>query len=154
MAISVTWQFFNQARKSKASAETGYVFGELGVREDQYKLEKGAYLAAAACPATVPGPTGLMVASLQAAGGCYAPSTSAWDQLRVRIGEAKLYCQYTVVTGTGTGTSAPAGFTWSSPSTAWYYLLATCDTDGNAATNSQYFLASNDTTIQSSNEGR
>jgi prepilin-type N-terminal cleavage/methylation domain-containing protein len=154
LTVVVVPQFFGQARKSKASAEVGYVFGELGVREDQYKLEKGSYLGATACPATLPGPTGVTIASLQATGGCYAPTTSAWDQLRVRIGEAKISCQYTITVGSGTGTSAPTGFTWASPSTAWYYVLATCDTDGNATTNSQYFLASTDTTIQKTNEGQ
>ena len=153
LAYLVVPQFMSQSRKSKAGSEIGYMFGELGVREDQYKLEKGSYLAAT-CPTSVPAPTGVAITTLQTAGGCYAPLTSAWAQLRVRVGEAKLYCQYTVTTGTGTGTSAPAGFTWASPSTAWYYILATCDTDGVASTNSQYFIASSDSTIQKLNEGR
>ena len=155
LAYLVIPQFFSQTRKSKASSEIAYMFGELQVREDQYKLEKGAYLAAAACPTTLPTPSaGITVASLQGAGGCDAPTTSAWDQMRVRVGESKLYCQYAITTGSGTGTSAPTGFTWSSPVTGWYYIVATCDTDGVTSVNSQYFIASTDTTIQKLNEGK
>jgi prepilin-type N-terminal cleavage/methylation domain-containing protein len=145
--------FAKEARKSKGGSEVAYMFGELAVREDQYKLEKGSYLAATACPTTLPAPSGVLVSTLQVSGGCDAPSTSAWDQMRVRLGESKLYCQYTISVGTGTGTSAPTGFTWSSPATAWYYLQATCDGDGNTATNATYFLASTDTTVQKLNEG-
>ena len=43
--------FTKQSRKSKASSEANAVFAELSVREEQYKLENGAYLTAAACPA-------------------------------------------------------------------------------------------------------
>lgn len=154
LAYLVIPSFMRESRKSKASSEIAYMFGELAVREDQYKLEKGSYLAATACPTTLPSPSGVAISTLQASGGCDAPSTSAWDQMRVRLGESKLYCQYTISAGTGTGTSAPTGFTWSSPSTAWWYILATCDGDGVTSVNAQYFLASTDTTIQKQNEGR
>lgn len=154
LAYLVIPTFAKESRKSKASSEVAYMFGELAVREDQYKLEKGSYLAATACPTALPAPTGVAVSTLQATGGCDAPTTSAWDQMRVRLGESKLYCQYTIATGSGTGTSAPTGFTWASPATAWYYLLATCDGDGNTTTNAQYFTASTDSTVQKLNEGR
>jgi hypothetical protein len=122
------------------------MFAELAMREDQYKLENGAYLAAAACPSTTVR-TGTSAASCVGAGGAWAP-------LRLRLPSPTLLCSYTVTAGTGAGTSGPTGFSFASPPGAWFYLLATCDGDGNASTNAQYFISSVASTIQVQNEGR
>ena len=37
---------------------------------------------------------------------------------------------------------------------SWYYILATCDMDSQAATNSNYFTSSFDSSIQVINEGQ
>lgn len=149
LAAIVVPSFFKESRKSKARSETAYMFGELAVREDQYKLERGVYLAATACPTSPPGPTGVTLDSLTC-----DDTGSPWDLMRVRVGESRLYCSYTITTGTGTGTTNPSGFTWSSPATSWYYIIATCNTDGTTGTESTYFVSSSDSTIQKLNEGQ
>jgi prepilin-type N-terminal cleavage/methylation domain-containing protein len=137
--------FFSQSRKAKAKAEVGAIFGELAIREEQYKLENGAFLTSPACP-TAPVTLGVSPAT------CLA--STAWTKLRVRVQENKIYCSYQIVTGTGAGTTNPNGFTFASPSGSWFYILATCDMDGNSTTNATYFMSSVDTTMQAQNEGK
>ncbi len=147
--------FFGESKKAKARSEVSAMFGEFGVREEQYKLENGAYLAAAACPAT-PAQLG------QDASPCIAAG-QPWANLKVQIdyslGNSSgnqqnfLGCSYTIVTGTGTGTNSPNGFTFTSPPGAWFYILATCDTDGSSTLNSTYFTSSTMSAVQAKNEG-
>ena len=66
----------------------------------------------------------------------------------------KLICSYVTTIGTGVGATGPAGFTFTSPTGSWFYVVATCDGDGVAAVNASYFFASNNATIQVQNEGR
>ena len=121
------------------------MFGELAVRQEQYRLENGAYLATTACPST---PS----AQPQDASGCIAASTD-WHKLRVRLPTEKLRCSYTTEVGSGPGTNDPQGFTFTSPPGSWFYILATCDMDDQPGTNSTYFVSSVDSRIQSQNEG-
>ena len=137
--------FFGQSRKSKAKSEVGAIFSELAVREEQYKLEQGSYLSAPACPAT-PSAAG------QSPSACLATGQPFYN-LRVRIQESSIYCSYAITAGSGAGTNNPAGFTFTSPTGAWYYLLATCDMDNSSTTNSTYFMSSMDATMQKLNEG-
>jgi len=139
--------FTSESRKSKGGSEVGAVMGELAVREEQYRLENNAYLAAAACPAIA-----TISAQAQDASGCIAAG-QPWNTLRVGLPQTTLYCSYQVVAGTGTGTAAPAGFTFASPANSWFYILATCDLDGDATVNSTYFMSSLDSTIQKQNVG-
>ena len=138
--------FFGESRKSRARSEVTWVFAELGIREDQYRLENGAYLNAAPCPAA---PS----AVAQDATPCVATG-QPWASLRVRLQETQLYCSYEVVAGTGTGTNNPGGFTFTSPAGAWYYIIATCNMDNNTAVNSTYFVSNIDSNLQRQNEGR
>ncbi|MDB4959443.1 MAG: hypothetical protein JWO36_7012 [Myxococcales bacterium] len=137
--------FFGESRKSKAKSEVGAMFGELTVREEQYKLENGTYLTAAACPATAS-------ASGQSPASCIA-ATMPWNTMRVQIQEAKLFCSYAITAGTGTGTSNPSGFTFTSPSGAWFYVIATCDMDNSSTLDATYFMSSVDATMQKQNDG-
>jgi prepilin-type N-terminal cleavage/methylation domain-containing protein len=146
LAVVVVPSFMKESRKSKASTEVGAVFAELAVREDQYKLENGVYLAATGCPGST-SPSGAD------ASGCIATS-GVWQPLRVRLPSTNLLCNYVITTGSGTGTSDPGGFTFASPSGEWFYITATCDGDGDTTTNATYFVSSLNTTIQKQNEGR
>jgi prepilin-type N-terminal cleavage/methylation domain-containing protein len=143
LAAIVVPSFTRESRKSKTTSEVAAMFGELSVREDQYKLENGDYLAAAACPSTT-------VSTGQDATGCVG---GLWNGLRVRLPQQKLICSYEIVTGTGTGTNNPAGFSFTSPAGDWFYLLATCDGDGNTAQNATYFMASTSSSIEKRHEG-
>lgn len=135
--------FTKESRKSKAMSEVGATFGELGVREEQYKSENTGYLAAAACP-SAPLAAGTDSSSCIASGG-------VWEPLRVRPQE-KLACSYEITTGTGAGTNNPSGFTFTSPPGNWYYIIATCDMDGDS-TNATYFTSNVNSAIQKQNDG-
>ena len=140
--------FTKQSRKSKASSEANAVFAELSVREEQYKLENGAYLTAAACPAV-----STISAKSQDATSCIA-SGQPWATMRVRLPETNLYCSYEITTGSTAGTNNPSGFTFTSPALPWFYILATCEMDGVTSVHSMYFMSSVDSKIQSRNDGR
>lgn len=137
--------FTKETRKSGASSEVAAMFGELAVRQEQYRLENGGYLATTACPST---PS----AQPQDASACIA-SGSDWEKLRVRLPTETLRCSYVTEVGSGTGTDNPEGFTFTSPPGSWFYIIATCDMDGDAATTSKYFVSSIDSKIQRQNEG-
>lgn len=144
LAVIVVPTFTRETRKSKATSEVVAMFGEIGVRQDQYKAEHGSYFnATGACPATTV-PTG------QDAQSC---SSTTWSGLRLRLPQTNLICSYNIVAGTGTGTNNPGGFAFSSPPGAWYYVIATCDGDGNPATNATYFISSISSQLQKLNEG-
>ena len=138
--------FSKETRKSKAKSEVGAMFGELAIRQDQYKLENGVYLATAACPATT-------VPSGTAAASCVT-SSGPWVPLKVRLPSEKLICSYVTTIGTGTGATPPTGFSFTSPLGTWFTILATCDGDGNTSVNASYYVTSNNPQIQVLNEGR
>ncbi|MGE0869911.1 MAG: prepilin-type N-terminal cleavage/methylation domain-containing protein [Kofleriaceae bacterium] len=144
LAVVVVPQFTGESRKSRASTEVNAMFGELAIRQDQYRVENGVYLATAACPAT---PS----ATAQDASGCIAAGTD-WAKLRVRLPSEKLRCSYVTTVGTTAGTNNPSGFTFTSPASAWYYIIATCNMDGTGG-NSTYFISSTSSAIQKLNEG-
>lgn len=137
--------FFGESRKSRAKSEVGAVFGELSVREEQWQLENGSYLSAAACPAA-PATQGQDPTPCIAAG-------QPWANMRVRIQEALVYCSYGITSGTGTGTTNPNGFTFTSPAGSWFYIIATCNMDGDSTLDSTYFVSSESSQIQSLNDG-
>ena len=146
LAAIVVPGYFRESRKTRGTTEVNALFAELMTREEAYKVDNGAYLTSAACPAT-PSSTGANLAA-----SCISTG-SDWANLRVSPPESKLYCSYAITSGTGTGTDNPAGFTFTSPTGNWYYVLATCDMDGSSTTNSTYFASSVDSTIQKLNEG-
>lgn len=147
LALIVVPQFFRESRKTKSATEVAPMFAELSVKEEQYKVDRGAYLDAATCPAT-PSAQGNPASACVTSG---SPG-SEWYQLRVNPPENTLRCTYEVVTGTTSGVVDPGGFTFTAPTANWYYILATCDMDGQPG-DSTYFTSSIDSTIQKQNEG-
>lgn len=154
--IAVPW-FFGESRKGKARTEVSSMFGELAAKQEQYKIDQGGYFpiltgTTTPCPA-------LPSDQLQNAGGCIL-SGGAWDTLRVQLPQQQLRCSYVMQSGApgSTPTGVPAPFTMcgigAAPicASAWYYILANCDMNGNG-TFSQYFVSSFDSTIQSFQEG-
>ena len=138
--------FFRQSSKVKASSEVTPMMAELAMKLDQYKVENGAYLAVAKCPAS---PTSAGTATST----CLAAAD--WIALRINPPQTTLRCTYQVTVGTTSGTGTPiVGVTWSSPAMAWYYIIAECDSDAGGGTNAQYFMASNNTAVQKVNEGK
>jgi prepilin-type N-terminal cleavage/methylation domain-containing protein len=113
--------FTGQSHKSQASSEVGALLGEMAVRQDQYKLENGTYLATPLCPAA---PS----AQPQDVASCLAPGTG-WAQLKIRLPTEKLRCTYETTLGTGT-----------------FNIVATCEHGGGRHT---YSVTSEDSKIQS-----
>src|SRR5262249_12510244 len=83
--------FVRDARKAKYASEVNAVFGELLEREDQHRIEFGAYHAAAQCPALT-NDNGTDVSACTATGG-------DWDMLKMSPKLRSLRCTYTVSTG-------------------------------------------------------
>lgn len=147
LALIVVPQFFKESRKTKSASEVTPMMAELAVREEQYKSDNGVYLAAATCPATT-------TAAGTAAASCIVAGSpgSEWYQLRVNPVESLLRCTYDVVVGTTSGTSV-AAFSFTSPPFNWFYVLATCDMDGDATKDATYFMSSVDSKVLKINEG-
>jgi type II secretory pathway pseudopilin PulG len=146
--------FFSSSRKAKAASEVGTMFSDLRTRMDQYLLENGAYPATQTEGATWPVTPS---ASKQTA----LPLPGSWTALKVRLsGDTDVYCGYSWITGlasdnTNVGAiAAAAPFSFTAPSTNWYYLFAHCNMDGDTSTDSYYFSSSVDTKIKVKNEGR
>lgn len=140
--------FTEESRKGKAITEVTSFFAELSLREEQYKVDNGAYLPAVQCPGA-PAPGGQDVTACASAG-------QPWNNLRVLLPQTTAACTYEVVTGTGTGTNNPViegqTFTFTSPATAWYYIVGRCNMDSDG-TKAVYFSSSVDSTIQKKLEG-
>lgn len=145
LAVIVIPSFQSESNRGRAKTEVTPMFAELQVREEQFKTENGAYASAVACPAT-PSP------ELQDASSCTATG-GAWETLRVVLPLTSLRCSYEVTAGTASdAVTNPSGFTFQSPPMSWYYIIATCDMDGESG-DSTYFTSSVDSAIQSQNEG-
>lgn len=141
--------FTSESNKSKARSEVSAMFVEIATKEQQWKLDNASYLDAPACPAA---PS----QQPQDATGCVADG-QPWHKMRVMLPETTLMCSYEVTVGNSDETPTPPSpfdqYTVSN-SHAWYYIVATCDTDGDPSVNSTYFASSWDTRIRSANESK
>ena len=141
LAIVVIPSFLKESKRATYKSEVSPMFAELGNREDQYKMEIGAYLDAPACPSTASA-TG--TDSITACLGSGTP----WTLLRVQPGEKTLRCSYTVTTGVAADDptlvlpSWVTGVTAPSLATSWYFIEAVCPYN-------KYFTASWDTKMRS-----
>jgi prepilin-type N-terminal cleavage/methylation domain-containing protein len=147
--------FFSESRKAKALSEVQPIFNDLRIRLEQYMQENGHYPAtigeSTLHPSTAPSTTRQPI----------NPLPTTWQAIKVRIsGNDEVYCGYTWATGlanAGTNIGPQAGaapFSFTAPTTDWYYLLAKCDMDGDGSVFSYYFASSTNPTIQRLNEGR
>jgi prepilin-type N-terminal cleavage/methylation domain-containing protein len=144
-------QFTRTSRKSRAS-EVQAVFAELHQRQSEYHFANGTYFS------TGTGETDIFPAAPVAASQSIAVLPASWETLKVRPTYQKLYCGYVAIAGaagsaTGLGTKAGQFGLINAPNTDWYYLLARCNLDGNAARDSYYFSWSGDPAVKKQNEG-
>ena len=139
-----------EAAKGKANTEVPGVFAAIGMKQEQFRIDNGAYFAAPLCPSTTPNGTERDIAA------CTGPA-NPWGALgNVPLPKRTSYCNYQAFVGNGSGTNNPTlfGKTWTftSPPGPWYYIVANCDMDGDG-TFSAYFQASSDSTLQTDKEG-
>jgi prepilin-type N-terminal cleavage/methylation domain-containing protein len=145
--------FSKETRKNKAASEVPPIFNDMRTRLEQYNQENGAYPAslgeATMWPTAAPSTTQhSIVVSM--------PAT--WTAIKMRItGNDMVYCGYTWVSGLAnvapTGGVATASFGFTTPSVNWYYLLARCNMDNNAALDEYFFSSSTNPIIQTINAG-
>lgn len=141
------------SRRGKYDPEISAMFSEISTKEEAYKSEigNGSYLSAPLCPAAVSPVTGQNFNTI-----CVNPAGN-WNTLRVNASDTAIRCTYVVTVGAAGSTPAPpAGFSFfANPAGAWYYMVATCDMDNNAATtNATFFQSSVDTKLQKLNYGQ
>lgn len=145
--------FLSTQRKTTASSEVNQFFTEMRVRQEEWVNENGSYLQTGTTEADVyPTPANT--------GTDLDPSTmpATWKQLKFRLPTAdSVKCGYVTIAGTATtgsvGPQATAmGFV--KPAKNWYYVLARCNMEGNAAVDSYYLTSSESSQIKLSNPGR
>ena len=122
------------------------MFAELRTKEENFKLDTGAFLAAPVCPATPSSTPQDPIA-------CFTPGLP-WQVMNVQPSPKLIYCTYAVTVGpAATPPVPPAGFVMTPPALSWYFILATCNIDG-VVGNSTYFTSSLAPAIQAQNEGK
>jgi prepilin-type N-terminal cleavage/methylation domain-containing protein len=146
LAIVVVPYFFGESRKAKAKTEVTPWFAEFSSKEEQFKIDNGAYVNVAACPGFPTANQPATIAPCQLLG--------PWVSLRIQPPTQTAYCSYQVQTGVGGAPGQPAGFTMASTTGSWYWILATCNMDGSSVLDSTYFTSSVDSAIQVQNEGK
>ena len=146
LATVVIPSWFRESRTGKARSEVSAMFAELSTKQEQYFIDNSAYLTVAQCP-SAPAANGQDITTT----GC----TALWAPLRVVPPQQTVMCTYEMVTGPNTVTPAPpAPFVVPTPpSSSWYYIVATCDTDNDPGAFSYYFTSNLDQSIQKSQEG-
>lgn len=143
--------FASTTRKSKGDSEVNAFFAELRVRQEQYQLEYGRYLSTGASE------TATFPLTPSAAAKPLGTLPAVWSALRVRPPQSQARCGYVVIAGTPSdtpGAIATGQFNYVKPEKNWFYILAHCDLDGNAGTDSYYFISSDGAAIQKLNPGR
>jgi prepilin-type N-terminal cleavage/methylation domain-containing protein len=145
------YAFGGQVRSSKATEVHG-MFAEIRNRQEQYHNEFNAYLSTGTADTDYhPDPPSNVSKTV-------APLPTTWQFLRMQPPKTSLYCGYVTIGGaandaTGIGSNATA-FGFTAPARNWYYIVAECDFDGNASTNSFYFTHNGINTTQELNPGR
>ena len=148
LAAVVVPTFMKESTRGRNKSEISPMFAELGNREEQYKQENGAYLAATACP-TAASNSGTDMTTA----ACSTTAGQPWLLLRVSPSETTLHCSYVSATGAaGTAPNSDAAWptTWGSHApptpgtlaTGWYFIHATCPEN-------EYLTASWDTKFRS-----
>jgi Tfp pilus assembly protein PilE len=161
LAAVVVPSWFHETMHGRYDPEVRAMFAEIVAKEEAYKSEigNGAYLAATACPTTVPSATGVDINALITAGTCNAN----WSTLRVNATDKTIRCQYTVAVGAansaGSSPTAPASSNLALPASSstytapWYTIQATCDMDNSGSVYSNFYTASWDTSLTKQNYG-
>ena len=139
-----------EGRRARGLSEVQSIFQDLRNRMEQYAQEKGTY---------PPGDgEGTLNPGAPQASAQPLTMNATWTAANVRItNTTEVFCGYTWSTGaasdnTNVGAEATA-FGFTAPATAWYYILAQCDLDGDSSVDSFYFTSSVDPTILKRNEG-
>ncbi len=155
--------YTRNVRKARAG-EVPQIFGELKMREETFRAERGFYVP------VCPNPSGTEYQDcaegdywpepLPGKGKAMDASTppTRWNLIKATPPQAQLYCQYEVIAGkagndTNIGATGDLMFT-APPVRNWYYLMAQCDWDGDSAVKATYWQRDDWMEIGKLNEGR
>jgi Tfp pilus assembly protein PilE len=148
------WQY--EAKRGKTDPEISSMFTEIATALEQFKSEQGS--GSYYYPTLLPSPLGPCPAAPTPTGANWntACATAAgWSNLRISAPETTMYCMYQITTGAaGTVPSPPSGFTMTTPAGSWWFVVATCDMDGQGGTNATFFRSSVATNLQKQNYGK
>jgi len=143
-------QFISSKDGAESDSEVAGMFTALSVAEAQYKLENGVYFSTGASE------TALFPAVPTNTPQSLATPPASWTTLKVQTPIASAYCGYVVIAGAANqapGAMASGTFGFAAPKQPYYYIVARCNTDGNATIDGYYFQSSVSSTIQSVNSG-
>jgi prepilin-type N-terminal cleavage/methylation domain-containing protein len=142
--------FMAEEREATADAEVNAMFTEMGLKEQEYKLENGVYFSTGATDAaTFPATPTMKLQNL-------TPQPATWNTLKINPPEATAKCGYVAIAGLANaapGAIASGQFGFTAPKQPYYYLIAHCNLDGSTAKDGYYFQSSTDSTIKKINAG-
>ncbi len=142
--------FTSEANESKAATEVEAMFTKFSIAQEQYKLEHGTFASTGASE------TDIFPTSPGSAPQSLATPPASWDAIKFVPPMQEVRCGYVAIAGPpggGTVGTKATGFGFAPPQTAWFYLLAHCDIDGDGAEDAFYFKSNVDARIQSVGEG-
>lgn len=146
---------FTKRSASAKAAEVPGMFAEIKRAQMAYQAENGTYLSTAASETTVY--PALLAAGEPKKKKWDPPANSAWAMLGVRPPDTWNYCGYASIAGAPN--VAPAGsygkavYSNQTPQTQWFYVIAICDLNASAVTNSIYVSSHDRETVVQYNEG-
>jgi len=147
-------QFTRQQQKAKSSEVPG-MFAAIKQAQHAYKAEYGLFLSTGASESDV---YPALLASGEPKKKKWEPDTSSkWYELGVRPPDYYLYCGYVTLGGSaGTvppGTNGVKIFGNQTPQRPWFYIMASCDLDGNPSVNTTFLTSSERTDVIEMNSG-
>jgi prepilin-type N-terminal cleavage/methylation domain-containing protein len=144
--------FTSDANSSKGESEALAMCGAMSIAEEQYKLEHSAYLS------TGTSESNTWPVSPSSQPQALTPYPALWTSLGVHSQLSSARCAYVVIAGPaggGSPGSVATSFGFSVPAaTPWYYCLARCDNDHNAAVDAYFFQSSTDPSQKELNPDR
>ena len=146
------------------SSEVYSVLAEIRAKEEAYRTEFSMYCNTAATCATYATETvffpALVAGAEPRSKSIAAGLPQGWKDLGIAPGKNALYCGYVAIAGQPNagsfGNAGTYGRNWFSnvtPSTVWWYAVATCDNDNRPAVNTMYVTGMNTNTLFVANEG-
>jgi prepilin-type N-terminal cleavage/methylation domain-containing protein len=168
LATLAVFMFTRHVAKAKAS-EVPAMFAELKLRQQQFHLENEEYLSTGASdtaffPTATPPGSSAQSFDITTSSAPPAPQDTkfpgpSWQTLRINPDKTALYCVYVAIAGPGgdgtnvgaTASAAPfdLGGALTVPAINWFYLLASCDCDGEGTTSTYFTLSDTEGTMVS-----
>jgi type II secretory pathway pseudopilin PulG len=142
------------------TSEVMEMFGEFRNKEEAYRAENSTYLTTSSTSSETDFYPALLGSGEPKAKAWTPGQPTTWTTLGINPGKAQLYCGYVAIAGAAGGAVGGArgqailNAASAAPTTAWWYLNASCDNDGNPAVNSLFTTAFSTTSVVMTNEHR